>query len=78
MSRSAAGNRFPHGSAVIIGLFLAVALLMTLASPINAADDFKPTFAYDALSRDPDVLLPLLKVVCGEALRVDAVCSVGS
>jgi hypothetical protein len=69
MSRSAAGNRFPHGSAVIIGLFLAVALLMTLASPINAADDFKPTFAYDALSRDPDVLLPLLKVVCGEGVR---------
>jgi hypothetical protein len=69
MSRSAAGNRFPQELAVVVTLFLAVALLMTLASRVNAADDFKPTFAYEALSRDPDVLLPLLKVVCGEGVR---------
>jgi hypothetical protein len=69
MSRSVAGNGFPQELAVVVKLFLAVALLMTLAFRVNAADDFKPSFAYEALSRDPDVLLPLLKVVCGEGVR---------
>ena len=69
MSRSAAGSRCPKERAVIVRSFLAVALLMTLASRINAADDFKPTFTYSALSRDPDVLLPLLRAVCGEGVR---------
>lgn len=69
MSRSAAGSRCSKERAVMLRSYLAVALLTTSASRVNAADDFKPTFAYSALSRDPDVLLPALRAVCGEGVR---------
>lgn len=46
-----------------------IAVLFALASCAHATDRLRPTFASEVEAPQENVVLPLLKVVCGEGLR---------
>ncbi len=46
-----------------------VTLLLTLPFRAYAADPLRPTFASEILPPEPNIVLPLLKTVCGEGVR---------
>ena len=70
MPCSTGRNRRPSGPEIrAISVPLIVTLLLTLACRTFAADALHSTFAYEALAREPNIVLPLLQIVCGEGLR---------
>ncbi|MEX2260464.1 MAG: hypothetical protein WD696_00855 [Bryobacteraceae bacterium] len=46
-----------------------VALLLAVAFSADAADQLRSTFASDVAAPEEQIILPLLKVVCGEGVR---------
>jgi hypothetical protein len=48
---------------------LALFLCFVAFTAIATAADFRPTFASEVLAPKADVVLPLLKVVCGDGVR---------
>jgi len=53
-----------------ISVLVVATLLLTLACRAYAADALRPTFSSEVLAREPNIVLPLLKIVCGEGLRM--------